>query len=148
MKKFTEKIFSIVLWATCLSLGGFLIPFLYYQYADNRDYYHIEVPVMTNQTDYKPCDTAVIPLARTSLVNANGELRVELIRVVDSKNTEVKTDKQDVLIEKGVQTRLIQEKLDCDLSDGFYYIQGRVTFRVHGVEHNYDFTTNTFEVKK
>jgi hypothetical protein len=148
MKNIAARIFNTLIFMATFVLVGTLLPYLYYEYVDQTNYYHIEVPVMTTEKEYKPCDTVIVPVTRKSLVDKNGELRIELIRVENDKNYEVETTKYEVLIEEGTQTRLVQQQIPCNEQPGFYFLKGRISFEVHGVERFYEFTTNTFEVRQ
>lgn len=148
MKRLAIYTFYVLTGIAVFSLSGFLLPYLFYQYVDKREYYKIEVPVLTNQQEYKPCDTVAVPVTRNAEIDVNGTVFVELLKIEQGNvNIEIETQKVDVLIEKGRQTRLLLQKIPCEAQTGFYQIFGRVSFKVHGVDHNHDFVTNTFEVK-
>jgi hypothetical protein len=143
------RLFYTILFFALFSILGYFIPRLWIQYG-GVEYYKVEQPVPVNQDTYRPCDTIVATVVRTSLVNVSAHSTVQ-IYLVNAK-TLAKFDPifdGNVIIEKSDhQTYYISHALPCTLPDGQYYLQSLVKFPLLGIEKTYLWKTDAFTVDK
>lgn len=147
-----KRVVLALVFAFHFMLIGWLVPELYFKYFDNTNYYTVVQPVPVDKKWYKPCDDVQVTATRTSLVNVNLDVNIELIlrkdgdtifKVPNGKVHRTATVQQG----KGV-TILVTYPLPCDLPPGLYYWQIIATYKVHGYDRTYLAVTDTFNVNE
>lgn len=143
------RTFSALLFAIIFGLLGWAIPETYFRYFDKTEYYTVEQPVSVDQTIYQPCDDTVITLVRTALVDTIGEFEVDL-RLIDVDGVQFNVNQAHITrvasIAGGKSVVRASYPLPCNLPDGVYFWQATIRYHVNGIEKQYVYVTQTFQV--
>jgi len=153
---FDEHLSKRMVWALIFSVLfmslGRLIPDVYFQYFDNTPYYTIVQPIPVDKKYYKPCENVQITATRTSQVNTTIDAFIELVLRKD--NTAIlkvpgsQIHRSSIITRSERQTVLISYPLPCNISEGVYYWQILVKYKVHGYGKEYAAVTDTFNVNQ
>lgn len=137
----------------CFAVIGWLVPETYFKYMDKTQYYTVVQPIPINQKWFKPCDDTILTATRTSLVDTQAVFGVDLI-LKDKNGTGIlKVPNAHFITQASVRagervTVSVVYKLPCKLPDGLYYWQATMRYHVRGVEKEYTYVSDTFNVNQ
>jgi len=148
-KRITFAVIGLLLFV----LLGQAIPDFYFKYFDKTQYYSIIQPIPMDQKWYKPCDETTLTATRTSLIDTQASFSIDLI-LTKSDGTEILKVpnghlNRDASVKAGEkQTISVIYPLPCELPDGIYFWQATMKYSVRGVEKQYTYITDTFNVNE
>lgn len=141
-----------VIGAILFTLGGQIFLNVYYRYFDNTQYYTVLQPVSVDKKFYKPCESTILTAKRTSYLDMIGNFFIDLT-LVRSDGAKYKVNGGHLDKQYSIQTGKdiivsADFELPCDISDGLYFWQVTVPYKIHGFDRSYTFITETFNVTK
>lgn len=142
-----STMFSIGIWLFLLFFLRWSIPEVRYR-DDKTDWYKIETATILNDK-VKACESAEMLLVRTALIDLQGHVISELILVrTDSPDKEVAIVPQEISINKGTDTVVVDLPVPCKAPAGNYYWRGTIKYKVGGYDHITTYRSNEFSVVK
>lgn len=120
----------------------------YLKYVDKTEYFTVRQPVTIDKHEYKPCDQILVDLVRTSSITSRAVSTVELILVNDKGEwTKQTVGGNDFIIDKSENQILhVNFNLPCTIKSGKYYLKAVVNYKVHEIEKNYIWESESFSV--
>lgn len=129
---------------------GYVFPYIYYQYIDNRQYIEYTAPISFDKDEYKSCDTQIATTRLKILIDTPITIKSRLYLMTTANNQfevvkEYRFDtffaRQDV-----EQVHNASAILPCNLKEGTYFYRGVSTYSIKGVEKNVSFESKPFRI--
>lgn len=150
MKRIIATLPHMMLFGALFAIMGFLVPYTYYNYFDNTQYYKVISPVKVEQREYKACEKIDAYIDRESLIDGHGDSIINLTLIREDE-TGIKSDRitsvyREITMTRGKGVVVTHWTLPCDVRPGKYYYDGVVQYEVRGIKKYTAFTTEVFEV--
>lgn len=147
-----KRVLYAISGAAVFAFLGFTLPYIYFRYFDNTQYYTVVQPIPVDRKYYKPCDNTILTTTRTSAVDTQATFGVDLVLKDKDSNTILKVPNAhfntEASVKAGTVTLSVVYKLPCALPDGLYYWQATMKYSVRGFEHQYTYVSDTFNVNR
>lgn len=140
-----HRVIMALLFGILFTGAGWVVPRVYFQYIDTKDYYVLDNPILVDSETYTACGEVKMIVHRVSYFNGVARKVEELVRinggnVVESKNV------SDFHVGMGEETLIVGHDIPCDTPSGKYVILGAIEYRVNGVTKTDAFATESFEI--
>lgn len=154
-REWAERTYHMIIFAVVFLMAGLIIPHIYYEYLDRRQYITVEQPVTYNKKAFKPCETAVAVIKYTAVQDLALKSRVRVYKVEPEGNriilevpptgqtpTETFVKKTPITGDK-IVTR---SQVPCDYEPGTYFYEAFLTYEVRGALHHYSYISTQVEI--
>lgn len=141
-----SRLASVIFFSLMFAIVGTLLPDFYFKYFDNRQYLKIDTATIVGG-ELNKCGYVDVELDRHALIDLQAKAIVEFVLVrADAPDTEVQRLVREVAISKGDKRVIQSYKLDCDIREGNYYLEGNVTYYVRDNQHITTWESNMFTI--
>lgn len=150
-REWAERAYHVVLFAVVFVLIGYLVPRIYYQFIDNRQYLTVVQPITYDKKEYKPCEVATAIIKYRATIDTPAEVRTKVYKVEDSGFKVISESRSETAIAKtpddGAKI-LTETRVPCTYGDGIYFYEAVVTYEIKGVKKSYSFISTQVEISR
>ncbi len=143
----TDRIIVVLFTMVLLTVLGQLLPNIYYKYFDKTNYITVKQPVPVDAKEYRPGDTILLLLERTSQLDIalDGQYELALVRATDRYEPIAEQNTRGV-VTMGRRIIIYKFQIPDDAPTGKYFIRGVYPYSFKGRDISYPFTSDFFSI--
>lgn len=150
MKNITGSLKHILLFGAIFAFMGAVIPKVYYQYLDNKNYIEYQGNVTFDKKEYRACETQTAQSIFNILIDSPivVESRLYLQREEENKNEIIKEYRFESFLKSELepQIHIVKADLPCGLEPGTYFYRGILIYHIRGIKKVSSFASEQFTI--